>query len=186
MWPASIWVKEIRVPSMWGSRTIRESMITMIFGTKVSVISWIWVSACSTEMQRPTTSASSITGAPILSATMIASLPISSMSLAFTGDPLPPRRSDRHLDDVLVGGNHLVPHRDHGLQRGIGVGERGGDLGDVRLAGDALQAGLLRVLQGVDGAAGGLLHQLGEALAAGAVAGVEARRGQHLGGIGIG
>src|SRR5579863_217945 len=103
---------------MNGISTTRDSMITRIFGTKVSVISWICVSACRMEMMRPQASAISMTGAPILSATMIASLPITKTSLT-----LMVRRSHRHLDDVLIGGDHLVAHGDHGLQGGLGIGE---------------------------------------------------------------
>lgn len=40
---------------------------------KASVISWIWVSACRSEMMRPTSSATSMIGAPTLSVTKIAS-----------------------------------------------------------------------------------------------------------------
>ena len=56
----------------------------MIFGTKVSVISWICVSAWRKEMARPTTSASSMIGAPSLSATTMVWWASSMASALFT------------------------------------------------------------------------------------------------------
>src|SRR5690606_34630333 len=47
---------------MNGSATSSARKIARIFGTKASVISWIWVSACNSEMATPTASPTSISG----------------------------------------------------------------------------------------------------------------------------
>ena len=82
-------VKFDSVASMKGSSSMSDSMMTMIFGTKVSVISWIWVSAWKSETTRPMPSARSITGAPSLSETMIASRAMSMASPGFIAAAAP-------------------------------------------------------------------------------------------------
>src|SRR3546814_9295180 len=118
------WEKVVRLLSMKGSISMMPTKMTMIFGTKVSVISCIEVSAWNSAMARPTTSASSMTGAPIFSITTIVSRPISMASVPFTTVP-----SDRHAQDFLVGLDHLVAQGDHGLQRHLGLrhGQRSED-----------------------------------------------------------
>src|SRR3546814_15356068 len=77
-------------------------------------------------MARPTTSASSMTGAPIFSMTTIVSRPISMASVPFTTVP-----SARHAQDFLVGLDHLVAQGDHGLQRPPGLRHAQHHLGEV-------------------------------------------------------
>ena len=47
---------------MKGAVRAMTTKITMIFGTKVSVISWIWVSAWNSAMTMPTTMAAPTAG----------------------------------------------------------------------------------------------------------------------------
>src|SRR5271169_2154618 len=124
--------------------------IAMIFGTKTNVVSWICVSACSSEMMTPTISPTSIRGADTRSsvtiasrATSITSGPVNILILS----PPPSRRpraaadggpaetiSDLHLQDVFVGRDHLVAHRDERLHRGFGFGDGGDDVDHIGLA----------------------------------------------------
>src|SRR3546814_221999 len=56
------WEKVVRLLSMKGSISMMPTKMTMILGTKVSVISWIEVSAWNSAMARPSISARSMTG----------------------------------------------------------------------------------------------------------------------------
>ena len=90
MRPIRLSVKELSVDSMNGRKSSSDRRMTIIFGTKVRVISWICVNAWKNEIARPTTSASSIAGAPSFKATMIAS-----------------RATERASADVIL--SNLVP-----------------------------------------------------------------------------
>ncbi len=70
-------VKSVSVWSMKGASSSIAMKTTMIFGTKVKVTSWIWVSAWNSEMTRPISSAMIMSGAPSFSVTMTASRPTS-------------------------------------------------------------------------------------------------------------
>src|SRR3546814_20623864 len=120
------WEKVVRLLSMKGSISMMPTKMTMIFGTKVSVISCIEVSAWNSAMARPTTSASSMTGAPIFSMTTNVSRPISMASVTFTGVP-----SDGHAQDFLVRMDHLVAQGEHGLQRLLGLRLGHNNLGEI-------------------------------------------------------
>src|SRR5580704_1292031 len=95
-------------------------------------------------MARPTARASSMIGAPSLSATTMVWWASSMASALFTGE-LPP--SDRHLGDVLIGLDDAVAHGDHRLERDLGVVDGGGDLREIGLAGDGLQARRLALVE---------------------------------------
>src|SRR5690348_15134685 len=156
MRPTSDSVKAVSVDSMKGRKSMSEIRMTNIFGTKVSVISWICVKACRKAMARPMTSARSMIGAPSLSVTMIVSCARSTASAAFTRTIL---RSDRQSGDILIGLNDTVAHRDDRLQDDLGIGHGGGHLREVGLAGDRLQARRLALLQRVDGVARRLFQE---------------------------
>src|SRR5712691_1199516 len=65
---------------MNGSAISMVMKMARIFGTKTSVISWIWVSAWNSEMATPTASPTSISGADTSTSVMIASRATSSTS----------------------------------------------------------------------------------------------------------
>ncbi len=69
--------------AMNGSAISSEMKIARIFGTKTRVISWIWVSACSSEMTTPTAKPTSMTG---LETTM--SVKIASRATSRTSGPV--------------------------------------------------------------------------------------------------
>src|SRR3546814_16822664 len=58
--------------------------------------------------------------------------------------------SDRHLDDLLIGLDHLVADRDHRLQRDFGVVDRHDHLGQIGLADQGVVADLLSLAAGLD------------------------------------
>src|SRR5258706_4091745 len=153
--------------SMNGSRTRSDTNITTILGTKVSVVSLIWVRAWNTEIRRPTARLISIRGPETWSSTRIASRASSTVSFSFIGPPAsaddPGRESsDRHLEDVEISADHAVAHRDHGLQGHLGVRHRGHDVGQIGLAGDARDAGLLGHVAGAERLLGLGLDQVRE------------------------
>src|ERR1700730_9759030 len=154
-------VKLVRVCSMNGSSASSETRMTSTLGTKVSVISWICVSACRKAMPRPTASAISMIGAPSFNETTMVSCAMSMTSVGL----IRLRASDRHLRDVLVGGDDFVAQRDHGLQRKLGVVDGRRHRGDVGLAGHGLQALRLALLQRPHRVAARLLQQVGKAAA---------------------
>src|SRR4051812_13457869 len=141
--------------SMNGSRTRSDTNITTILGTKVSVASWIWVTAWMSEMIRPTTRLISIRGPETWSSTRIPSRASSTVSVSFIGPPAnaddpEPGSSDGHLEDIEIRADHAVAHRDHGLQRRLGARHRGDDVGQIGLAGDPLDGRLLGHMQVVE------------------------------------
>src|ERR1700730_18447072 len=149
-----------KASAMNGSATSMAMKIARIFGTKTRVVSWICVSACNSEMATPTTSPTSISGEATSNKVSIASL-----ATSITSGPviLSPnlnfrfycrRFSDRHFQNVLIGRDHLVAHRDQRLHRGFGLGDCGDDVDHVGFTGRhgvRLGVGFLRrVGNGVD------------------------------------
>src|ERR1700688_48849 len=130
-----------KASAMNGSATSMAIKIARIFGTKTRVVSWICVSACNSEMATPTTSPTSISGAATISRVSIAS-----RATSITSGPVMlspnlnfrrhrPEFSDRHFQNVLIGRDHLVAHRNQRLHRGFGLGDRGDDVDHVGFAG---------------------------------------------------
>ena len=74
---AEIW------PPMKGPVKATTSRIATIFGTKVSVISWIWVSAWTSAMPTPTSMAAATAGPEAVSTVQIAYWTMSSASASF-------------------------------------------------------------------------------------------------------
>src|SRR3954469_3663405 len=127
---------------MNGRASSMATKIARIFGTKTSVISWICVSAWNSEITTPTTRPTIISGLETRTNVMIASRATSSTSgpvmaspgdltdvcraACFRGEPAGGllRRSDRHLHDLLVGGDDLVAHRHQCGDGGLGFGDR--------------------------------------------------------------
>src|SRR6202044_481828 len=130
-----------KASAMNGSATSMAMKIARIFGTKTRVVSWICVSACNSEMATPTTSPTSISGDATNNKVSIASRATSITSGPVMLSPdLNFRRprcrfSDRHLQNVLIGRDHLVAHRNQGLHRGFGLGDRCHDVDHVGFAG---------------------------------------------------
>src|SRR5208282_5871431 len=133
---------------MNGSAISRARKIARIFGTKTSVVSWICVSACNSETATPTINPTSIRGAATSNSVTIASRATSNTSGPVIWSPFFPcsashslsphagrGKSNRHLQDVLVGRDHLVADRDQRLDCGFGFGDRGDDVDHVGLAG---------------------------------------------------
>src|ERR1700722_2895690 len=149
-----------KASAMNGSATSIAIKIARIFGTKTSVVSWICVSACNSEMATPTTSPTSISGEATSNKVSIASRATSITSGPVILSPNLNFRcywrgfSDRHFQNVLIGRDHLVAYRDQRLHRGFGLGDRGDDVDHVGFAGRygvRLGVGLLRrVGHGVD------------------------------------
>ncbi len=108
-----------RASAMNGSAMSMARKIARIFGTKTSVVSWICVSACSSDMATPTTRPTSIKGAETRT-----SVSIASRATSMTSDPVIGGSSDRHLQHIFVGCDHLVAHRHERLERGFGFGDR--------------------------------------------------------------
>src|SRR3546814_6522171 len=70
-------------------------------------------------------------------------------------------RSDRHLDDVLIGSDHLVTHSDDGLQRRFRFGHGGHDIDDaVVLGGGGHRHLVFACLAGIDGFADRLFEEI--------------------------
>src|ERR1700679_935295 len=102
-------------------------------------------------MTTPTTNPTNISGAETMSSVSIASRPtpktsgpvIATPPLSFLlglGLPLPAQRgevnsSNLHLQNVLIGGDHFVAHRDERLEGGFGFRDRGDDVDHIGLAG---------------------------------------------------
>src|SRR4051812_36096363 len=144
---------------MKGARSSIAMNTTMIFGTKVSVTSWIWVRAWNSEMMRPINSAMIMSGAPSFRVTMTASRPTSRRADSSMCQ-LP---SDRHPQDFLVGGDHTIPDRGHGLHRQLRRGHRIHHLVEIGLAFGSLDRHLLGIAGRVHRILGELLQHLGEA-----------------------
>src|SRR5262245_57786156 len=165
MWPC-------RLSAMNGSATSMATKIARIFGTKASVISWIWVSAWTSDMTTPTMSPISISGLETITSVRIASRATSSTSdpvMAQTSASLAGGRqrgrssSDRHPHDLFVGLDHAVAHRDERLDRHFGFRHRRDHVDDVGLA--RHHRALLRVrgLAGLEHAADRILEQRAKA-----------------------
>src|SRR5580700_3582649 len=128
-----------KASAMNGSATSIATKIAMIFGTKTRVVSWICVSACNSETATPTISPTSISGEATSNSVSIASRATSITSGPVMLSPnLNFRRhrrqfSDRHLQNVLIGRDHLVAHRNQRLHRSFGLGDRGDDVDHVGL-----------------------------------------------------
>src|SRR5690349_1727541 len=149
--------------AMNGSATRSEMKIARIFGTNAIVISWICVSACNSEIARPTARPTSITGlATRMRVTM------ASRATSRTSAPLI-STSNRHLHDFFVGRDHPIAHRDHGVDRNLGLRHRGNDVDHVAFAlhrRSRLRVGLLsrladrlhRLLENIPEAADALVH----------------------------
>src|ERR1700692_3051901 len=139
---------------MNGSATSMARKIARIFGTKTSVVSWICVSACNSETATPTINPTSMSGAATIMSVTIASRATSMTSGPVIRAPLicicrGEKASDLHLQNVLVGRDHLVAHRDQRLHGGFGFRYCGDDVDHVGLAGgdgSRLRVGFLRRL----------------------------------------
>src|SRR3546814_4780078 len=78
-------------------------------------------------------------------------------------------RSDRHLDDVLIGSDHLVTHSDDGLQRRFRFGHGGHDIDDAAVLGGGGHRHLVfACLAGIDGFADRLFEEIAETAASAA------------------
>src|SRR5438445_7536488 len=95
---------EIWLP-MNGPVSATTSMMATILGTKVSVISWIWVSAWMSAIPMPTTIATSTTGAEAVSTVHTAYWTISRASASFMGRPLRTRLGGRLDGDACADGD---------------------------------------------------------------------------------
>ena len=82
--------------------------IARSFGTKVSVISWIEVSACTNPIDTPVTKAAVSTGMEIRTAIQSPCLRVSKKTISLA-------ISDGHPQDFLIGLNDLVADRYGGL-----------------------------------------------------------------------
>src|SRR3977135_205935 len=127
---------------MNGRASSMATKIARIFGTKTRVISWICVSAWNSDITTPTTRPTIISGLDTTTNVMIASRATSSTSgpvmaspdgladvcrvACFRREPAGQmlRRSDRHLHDLLVGGDDLVAHGHQCGAGGRGLGNR--------------------------------------------------------------
>src|SRR3954452_22645197 len=114
--------------------------MTTTLGRKASVASWIWVTACSTEMTRPMASIASSGGQARCRASHSASRSASAVGSSAIA-------LDRHAHDILVGGDDLVAQRGGGLQRHLRPRDRQHHIRDAALAEQRLGAG------GIGGAA---------------------------------
>src|SRR5258708_6848269 len=121
---------------MNGSAISMAAKIARILGTKTSVISWIWVSACKSEMTTPTTRPISISGLATRTSVTRASRATSRTSGPVMTSLPCSRASDRHRHDALVGLDDAVAHRHHRLDRNLGLRNRGDHIDHVGLAGD--------------------------------------------------
>ena len=110
--------------------------MTMTFGRKARVASWIWVTACRTETTRPMASIAS-SGGP----GQVQGQP-ERLAQRQRGRVLdhPPPALDRHAHDVLVGGDDPVAQRDGGLQRELRPRDRQHHIRDAALAEQRLGA----------------------------------------------
>src|SRR3981189_1244596 len=127
---------------MNGRASSMATKIARIFGTKTSVISWICVSAWNSDIPAPTPRPTIISGLDTTTNVMIASRATSSTSgpvmaspdgladvcriACFRREPAGQmlRRSDRHLHDLLVGGDDLVAHGHQCGDGSLGFGNR--------------------------------------------------------------
>src|SRR5579859_7434083 len=134
------WVKSNKVCSMKGRKISSTRRTVSTFGTKVRVISWICVKAWKIETMRPTARPDSKGGAATFTMT---SMPDRASSMS--SDSVTCRSSDRHLQNVVIGGDHVA---------------------DIGLAGDRLLGKLLALLAAVDGVLDAVLQQAGEIHAA--------------------
>src|SRR5258708_33470627 len=123
---------------MNGSAISMAAKIARILGTKTSVISWIWVSACKSEMATPTTRPISISGLATRTSVTSESRATSRTSgpVMTTSSRSSCASSNRHRHDALVGLDDLVAYRHHGLDRDLGLGNRGDHVDHVGLAGN--------------------------------------------------
>src|SRR5579875_2400292 len=172
--------------AMKGSAISSDRKMARIFGTKAMVISWICVSACSSEIATPTARPTSMTGAD----TTI-SVKIASRATSRTSDPV--MELDRHLHDVVIGRDHLVAHRHDRIDRDLGLGHRGDHVHHVSPAGDEIARLRVGLVTHVGDGADRLLEQGGETRGVGRRRAGRRRngaggvRGQSRGGgIGIG
>src|SRR6201989_191232 len=93
--------------------------MAMIFGTKTSVCSWIWVSAWNSAKRMPTTRPTAIIGAATRIITQMPSRAMSRTWAPFMSGPL----LDRHAHDFLVRVDHLVAYRHHAFHRELGLAD---------------------------------------------------------------
>src|SRR5579864_4269478 len=121
--------------------------------------------ACTSEISRPTPRPTSMTGPETLTRTQIASRARSMTSVGLMKSGSNP--SDRHLDDVLIGGDDLVADSHHRVQGDLRIGHCRGDVGEVALFLDRLHGELLGSGGSADGLAGGLRNHVGKAHAGG-------------------
>src|SRR5579862_4464065 len=99
-------------------------------------------------MARPTTSAVSMAGAMISKRTRMAERAKSIVSAGVMASFS--KKSDRHVHDLLVGGDHLVAHRHHRIESEFGGIHRIDHIDDIGLAGNLGGGGLLALLDGAD------------------------------------
>src|ERR1700761_6757270 len=157
---------------MNGSANNNVTKIARIFGTKTSVCSWICVSAWNSDTTTPTTRPTTIKGDDTTTMVQIASRATSRVSApVISSTPLyqASRNSDRHLQNVFVGRDHLVADRHQRRNLDVGLRHRGDDVHHVGLAGGHRGGLLVCLASAVHHASDRLLQQVAERRAAGGV-----------------
>src|SRR5579863_1890518 len=144
--------------AMNGSAISMARKMARIFGTNTSVVSWICVSAWMSDTATPTINPTSISGAATRTSVTIASRATSITSGPVIDAPLVRHSgaheararndavafgktslvrkpgSDRHPQNFLIGRDHLVAHRDQGLDRRLALRHGGDDVDHIGLA----------------------------------------------------
>src|SRR5215203_5713394 len=159
---------------MNGSIRIMAANTARILGTKMSVCSWICVSACNSDTTKPTSRATSIKGAPTLRNVTMPSRAMSRMAAPVMGRP-----SDRHAHDFLIRRDDAVAHGDERLEGGLAFGDGRHHVDDVRLAAGRRERLRLGLLAGLRDSADGPLDEGREVKPGGALRGARLRRGME-------
>src|SRR5471030_2965978 len=116
-----------------------------ILGTNTRVCSWIWVTACSRPIPRPTTRAVTMEGAMISSSTRMA---LRAKSMVEAGSIS--ISVNRHVHDGLVGGHDLVADGHHRIQGDFGGVHRLDHIHQISLALHLLGGGAFALADGAD------------------------------------
>src|ERR1700753_4369936 len=123
---------------MKGNASSNVTKIARILGTNTRVCSWICVSAWNSDTTTPTTRPTTIKGDDTTTMVQIASRATSRVSApVISSTPLhqASRNSDRHLQNVFVGRDHLVADRHQRRNLDVGLRHRRHDVHHVGLAG---------------------------------------------------
>src|SRR5688500_8161004 len=142
---------------MNGSIRIMAAKTARILGTKISVCSWICVSACKSETTKPTIRATSMSGAPTLRNVTMPSRAMSRMAAPVMAAP-----SDRHAHDFLIRRDDTVTHGDEGLEGRLAFGDGGDHVDDIGLAARRRHRLRLGGFAGLGDAVHGALQERGE------------------------